>query len=425
MCIVLATGVFGAVLIAALTPMLVRHVFTIEPRMWSEARLVFFVTAAGLLAVLLRILFDGVLVGHHRIVDISAGNVLAATLKILLSIAAILSGFALVAVVIANVAVCYLHAIGLGWYTHRYFAGKIRFVATWDWEIAKQLLSLGMISTLSLFLGYVVFLYADRLIISIFLPLAMTGYYTMSFDVSSKQCFLSYSVAQAYFPVFSGKAATDAAELERSYLMATKTVASLVTGIAMLLIVFSKEILSYWLNPDVAARSSHLLVILALGMLLSCYADIPYNAIIAGAAQPLVTAKIFAVAVLLHVGGSIVLIRTLHAAGVAIAFAAAYAFVLVAFLWWISRYFIRVPLNRIWRKCFAVSWACAAGLGLSYFIVLKPLVHNLLSVAGVFVIGYLLYLGCCFFFGYSGSERERLLQIGRISCGRARSIRYR
>jgi hypothetical protein len=45
--------------------------------------------------------------------------------------------------------------------------------------------------------------------------------------------------------------------------------------------------------------------------------------------------------------------------------------------------------------------------------VLKPLVHNLLSVAGVFVIGYLLYLGCCFFFGYSGSERERLLQIGR------------
>ena len=52
---------------------------------------------------------------------------IANTLKIGLSVAAIVSGYSAPAIVAVNVLVCYLHAGGLWWYTLCHLAGSYQF----------------------------------------------------------------------------------------------------------------------------------------------------------------------------------------------------------------------------------------------------------------------------------------------------------
>lgn len=406
-------GVAGTALLLLATPLLVRHVFTIREPMQGRATLAFALTAAGLVPVLLRILFDGVLAGHHRIAFLSTGNMIANTLKVGLSVAAILSGYSVIAIIAVNVLVCYLHAAGLWLYTRYYFAGQIEISFGWDHEIARQLLALGVVSTVSWVFANVIFLYADRFLIGIFFPLSLIGYYTMAFDIASKQWYISASISQAFFPVFSGQAVTNPRDLQRSYVQATKALAVMATGVTMLLVVLGRELVTYWISPEFAANSTTVLAVLAVGILLSCYVTIPYTAIIAGGAQPSVCVRIFGVAIVLHVGASLWWLHLWGTAGVALAFVAAYGFVFVASLAWVSRNLVEISVFSLLRQCFLAPWISAAVIGGACWFWFRPLVNSLLSLALAFAFSYLAYLGLCLMTAYTSEERQQGWQIGR------------
>jgi O-antigen/teichoic acid export membrane protein len=406
-------GVVGSLLLLLLSSVLASHTFDIRVGKRSEAEAAFALTAVGLVPVLLRILFDGVLAGHHHIAFLSLTNMLANTLKIGLSVAAILTGYSLLTIITVNVIVCYVQAGILCYFTHRVFAGRIKIRFGWEHGTARQLLGLGLVSMLSWILANVIFLYADRFIIGLFFPLALIGYYTMAFDISSKQWYISNSISQAFFPVFSGKAATFDSELERSYLHASKATAVLATGVTTLLIVFGRELLTFWISPEFAVNGGAALMVLACGILLSAYISTPYTAIIAGAARPSICVKIFAVAIVLHLGLSLWWLHIWGIVGVALAFVAAYLFVFVASSWWVSKFMIKIPLLRLWWECYVVSWIAGSVSGAICWFVVRPMLHGLLSVAFAFIVGYCFYLGLCAVFAYDASEREQAFGIAR------------
>lgn len=406
MTVTVAMGLIGTALLSLLSPILVDFAFRIPFGMQREAKLAFWITGAGLLAVLLRILFDGVLAGHHRIVILNFGNLIISTLRVGLSIAAILTGYSLLAVLIINVVMSYLHAAGLLWYTRRHFAGHIKIALGWDTATARQLLALGLVSTLSFIMANIVFLYADRFIIASFLPLALTGYYTMAFDISSRQAYVSNSVASAFFPVFSGHGATSARDLEQSYLEATRTVAVGATGMAMLLAIFGRPLLTYWVNPSFGANSSSSLAVLAIASLLATYVQILYTLIIAAASQPDVCVRVFSIALALHVGASLLLLQTWKIVGVAAAFGVAYLFVFCYLLWWVNKNVVRLSVPYVLRRSFLGSWIAAIAVGIVLRLFVAPVVHNLISVLAAFGTGYLVYLGCCAMIAYNSKERD-------------------
>lgn len=406
MTVTVVMGLVGTVLLALLTPVLVHFAFRIPEGMQREAQMAFWITGLGLLAVLVRILFDGVLSGHHRIATLSLGNMIIGTLRVGLSIAAVLAGYSLIGVLIINVVMSYLHAAGLWWYTRRHFAGRINMVLGWDPATARQLLALGLVSTLSAIMANVVFLYADRFIIAVFLPLALTGYYTMAFDISSRQAYVSNSIAAAFFPVFSGHGATSVPDLERSYLQATKAMAVGATGLAMLLTVFGRPLLTYWVDPSFGANSASSLMVLAIASLLACYVQILYTVIMAASSRPGICVRVFAVAVALHVAASLVFLRFWNIVGVASAFALGYLFVFCYLLWWVSKNLVRIKVHSVLRRSFLGAWVSAAALGLALRLFVMPMVHNLPSVLVAFVAGYLLYLGCCAIVVYTRQERD-------------------
>lgn len=413
MTLTVVLGFIGTAVLLLLTPLLVRFTFRIPQVLQRESQLAFWITGLGLMGVLLRVLFDGVLAGHHLIAILNLGNVIASSLRVGLSIAAILCGYSLLSVLAVNVAVFYLHGACLWWYTRVHFHGHIRISFGWDFSTARQLLALGSAATLSALVATVIFLYTDRFVIATFLPLALTGYYTMAFDIASRQAYASNSVAASFFPVFSGCSVTSTEDLKRSYLQGTKAVAVGTTGLAMVLIVFGDLLLRYWVNPDFAIHSSSSLSVLAIACLLSCYTQIPYTMIVAASARPAVCIAVFSSAVIVHLALSIVLLRFWSIAGVAAAFLVSYLLVFCYLCLWISRNLIRISVWSLLRKSFLGAWLSALFVGTILRFAVAPAVHNLFAVLSASAIGYVLYLCCCLVTAYTSSERYYVRELLR------------
>jgi O-antigen/teichoic acid export membrane protein len=406
-------GLAGTLILVSMSSIFVQRIFRVPPAMEAEAKAAICIMALGLLPVLLRILFDGVLAGHHRIALLSAGNTISNTLKAALSIAAIVGGYSLLAVVLANVVVSYLHAIGLWLYVRRYWNDEFKIRLGWDTQIARQLLSLGIGSSISFIIGWVMFLYLDRFLIASFLAVSLVGYYSAAFDVASKQWYVAFSVAQAFFPEFSGKAVSSTRDLQRRYLQANKVVAVGASGLAMLLLVFGREFLTYWISPDFGVRAGSVMVLLSLALMLSSYVVIPYNTIIAAAARPDVCTRFFVVAMAIHLVVSILLMKLLGMIGVALAFVFAYVYVLGMVFRWVRDNLVPSPLGQIVQECFSGAWVAAVIVGFGLWFLVKPRVH---SLAGVFLAcgaGYATYLGLCALTAYTSEERSSVLQLGR------------
>lgn len=411
-------GVGGTLLLAASAPLLVDHVLKIPQHLAREARMVLWTTSLGLLPVLWRISLDGALSGHHRIAELSIGNVLANTLKAGLSIAMVLTGRSIVGVVIANVAVSYLHAIGLWFYTRHYFAGRIKVRLGWDADIARELVRLGLLTSASSFLAGILLFYFDRFVIAVFLPLAVLGYYSTAFDITSKQCYISNPIGQAFFPVFSGKSKAGAGEFEKHYFRAAKLQAVGLTGLAAMLVVLGRPLLTYWISPDIAVHSSAVLGVLTVGMLLSSYANLPYIAILAGSERPEVCPKIFAAAFAVHVVASLALVKAAGVLGVATSLLLAFAVAFLASSHWVCRNQLQnSSVIFFFKNCFGASWGVAAAVGVAWWVVIRPLLHNLWTTLAAFLSGYLLYLFGCAVFAYSTQERSYVREIGRRLVG--------
>ena len=411
-------GAVGTGFLALATPVLVDRVLKVPPPLTTEARLVLRATSLGLLPVLLRITFDGALAGHHRITDLSVGNMLANTLKAGLSVGAVLTGRSIVGVVMANVCVSYLHALGLWLYTRQYFAGRVKIRLGWNLKIARELVRLGLVSTAASFIASILLLYFDRFVIGVFLPLAALGYYSTAFDVTSKQCYISSPIGQAFFPVFSGKSTAGSAEFEKHYLHATKLQAVGLTGLAAMLIVLGRPLLTYWISPDIAFHSATVMAVLTVGMLLSSYATLPYIAIIAGSTRPGVCLKIFAASFGVHAFFSILLVRVAGTLGVAAALVMAFSAAFLGSCYWVSKNLLQhTSLLFFLKHGFLATWVLAIVMGVAWWFLVRPLLHGLWATLVAFFSGYVLYLVGCAIFAYSTNERNYACEIGRKAFG--------
>ncbi|HYM79480.1 MAG TPA: oligosaccharide flippase family protein [Candidatus Dormibacteraeota bacterium] len=410
-------GIAGTLLLAATAPFLVEHILRVPRNLAQEARVVLWATSLGLLPVLWRISLDGALSGHHRIAELSVGNVLANTLKAGLSIAAVMTGRSIVGVVIANVGVSYLHALGLWLYTRRYFAGRVKIRLGWDTQIARELVRLGLLTSASSFLAGILLFYFDRFVIAVFLPLATLGYYSTAFDITSKQCYISNPIGQAFFPVFSGKSKAGAADFEKHYFQATKIQAVGLTGLAGMLIVLARPLLTYWISPEIARNSSTVMVVLTLGMLLSSYANLPYIAILVGSESPDVCPKIFGAAFAVHVLFSLVFVKVAGVLGVAVSLLLAFAVAFLLSSYWVSRKLLPHSLFFFFKNCFGAAWAVAAVVGVGWWLFVRPMLHGLGTTIAAFLSGYVFYLVGCGIFSYSGTERVAVQRLGRRVLG--------
>ncbi|RYD71940.1 MAG: hypothetical protein EOP53_22795 [Sphingobacteriales bacterium] len=138
------------------------------------------------------------------------------------------------------------------------------------WKFAAGMTAIGLTSVL--------LTQADKIILSRLLSLQDFGFYTFAFTVGSISYMIVGPVSQSYFPRFSMLLAKgDIDELKRVYHQGCKLVTLLVLPFAILLALFSKEILLIWTqNQNTVNNTWQLTSFVTLAVALHCLMFIPY-----------------------------------------------------------------------------------------------------------------------------------------------------
>ncbi|MGH9592195.1 MAG: polysaccharide biosynthesis C-terminal domain-containing protein, partial [Bryobacteraceae bacterium] len=354
----------------------------------------------------LRILLDGVLVGHHRIPQLSGVNAIFSSMKVVAGLIIALAGRPIQVLVLAYASLAYLQALALAWLCVRGTLPLAHLSVGWHRSTASKLFKLGLLSTLGNSTGYLL-LYVDRWLLGVLLPIEVVGLYSVTFDIASKQWYLANSISQAYFPVFSQYSKVRAS-LTRNYVDALKLSSLLGTGAGFALAVFQRPLLASWIDPHFAASAAVMGAVLSFALMVACYTNIPLTALLTACERPDVIAWLYTAGIVVHVALSLALIPVLGGVAVAAGFAAGYLLVLGGASVWLAKRSLDVTFACSLRKCFAGPWAAAMLTIIPVGVWLGPRLSNLPSVLTAMLALYGTYLGAAWQLTYSPGERSAL-----------------
>ena len=128
----------------------------------------------------------------------------------------------------------------------------------------------------------------DRFIIGSLLSVGMATYYVIPQEMLTKLLIIPMGLQQAIFPAFSGVSRTEAALLYRK---SADTILLLMLPLALLVLLFAREVLTLWMGPAFASKSFHVLEWLSTGILINSVAHVP-SSMIQAIGRPEVNAKI-------------------------------------------------------------------------------------------------------------------------------------
>ncbi len=316
------SAVFGSavgLLIVVTRGYVVTELFHVSDAMSAEARTSLVIAAVGIPFMLAQGILRGVQIAYQRF-DLANGFQ-AATGAIQWVGSSLLVAFAgggvrevvLLTVVSRVLAVAASLAVLPGM-----MPGAYRNVRVWDRSHARTLLSFGGWVSLTQVLAPL-FTYVDRLMIASFMALTSVAYYTVPQESVNRLIILPMSLTTALYPVLSGWS-TGMPGSEKAgamYTRAVKYVAALILPVAVVLFVFSREILRLWMGEEFSAHGSLPLQILLVGLFFNAVSQIPVTALHANG-RPDLPAKFNLVELPFMIGLNLLLIPLLGIAGAAI-----------------------------------------------------------------------------------------------------------
>jgi len=127
-----------------------------------------------------------------------------------------------------------------------------------------------------------VFLYGDRYILSVNGDLGQVAYFLAPFDVLARISFVYGSIGAVFFPVFSQLYSTKQySELVRMVCTSYWLIFSIVGFAIFIVILFSGDLLGFWLGEDFKNNSVSIVNLLGLGIFFTGLSTVPSRALIA------------------------------------------------------------------------------------------------------------------------------------------------
>jgi O-antigen/teichoic acid export membrane protein len=310
-------GIISSLVCMILVPFLVEQVLHIPLYLKNEAKNVFFIMAAYLPIGFITGTLRGILSAAQRFKLINTIKIPAASLIYLIPAIALTANLNLPQIVLILV----LAQLGAA-LVHLAFCLKLfpilRNQFRIDRSLIRPLLNYGGWVTVTSVVGPVL-TYLDRFLIGSLITVAAVSYYTAPYEVVSRLWILSGSLLMTVFPAFSALwGGQKINELERLFVRSTKYVLLVTSFIVLFLIFFAQEILRIWLGAEFAEKSSLVLQILSLSMLISAVSQVPYT-LIQGVGRPDLTAKLHMLEIPLYVVIAWLLIHKIGIEGAAIA----------------------------------------------------------------------------------------------------------
>jgi O-antigen/teichoic acid export membrane protein len=309
-------GLFGAGLAAIGTPLLVTRVLKVPIALQAETQRAFYALAASIPMVILTAGLRGVLEARHRF-ELSNGLRIPLSLLMLLVPLAVLPfghdlGLIIGLLLFVRVAATAVHA----YYVSRVIPGVfVRPVL--ERHILRPVLSLGSWITVS---GVISALLAtlDRFVIGAAASLSAVTYYTAPYEAVTKMWMLPTAISGALFPEFAATFQRDKDRGARLYRRGVVALLLILFPITLAIVAGARVGLRLWLGPAFADRSTIVLQVLAVGVLINSIAYVPFT-MIQGVGKPELAARLHLIELVPFVALLWVLIGRFGITGAAIA----------------------------------------------------------------------------------------------------------
>jgi O-antigen/teichoic acid export membrane protein len=351
-------GVVGALILVAITPLLVERLLNIPPGLIGEAKATFYLLALAIPVVLVSGSFSGMLEAKQRFDLVNAVRIPSSISTYLLTLVGLLLGFELPGIVALILGVRFGALSALVALALRVFPKVGKFSASF--ALFPRLFAYGGWVTISNVV-IPIFVYLDRFLIGSILTLSAVAYYTAPYDVITRLLILPASIASVLFPAFSTLASSgDRDKLNVSVMRSTKYLLTAMIPPAVVFLIYAEDILRIWLGNDFAIESASVFRLLSVAVLLNAIGYIPF-ALIQGIGRPDVVAKYHLIELPIYAGVAFFLITQLGITGAALAWC-------LRMVWTIPIFFVictkiaGVRLKALSENRTSRSLAVAAGL---------------------------------------------------------------
>jgi len=119
--------------------------------------------------------------------------------------------------------------------------------------------------------------YIDRFVIGGTLSAAAVAHYATPHEMVTKLSILPGALTAVLFPRFSAQIAQGDGGARRVYRLSLFALAATLLPVAIVLTMWSKPLLAWWIDPEFAEHSAPVLAILVWGMVATCMAMIPFT----------------------------------------------------------------------------------------------------------------------------------------------------
>lgn len=305
-----------AILIAATVAYLSPVLFNIPATYIDDTRIVLIVGGVTLAVTLLGAVFGGIIAGLQRF-DIGSGLEIAVTaVRTIAVVTALLQGYGLVALAVVHLAASALNGF-MAWLIVRrlYPELRVRLRAVQRAHV-RAILSFSVFLSAIHILGALIY-YANVFVISVFLPVGLVTYYAIAGNLSDYARQVASSISTLMTPRVSALVSAGGKGVGED-ILAVARVATLVTApIAAVFFVRGESFIDLWMGPEYGPASGEILRILAFITLLYGARSVAVASII-GANKHRALIPALAAEAISNLVLSILLVRPLGLAGVAL-----------------------------------------------------------------------------------------------------------
>lgn len=287
--LMVAMGILGAIVLALLSPVLVRNLLKTPPTLQLETTRAFYLLSLSVPFVISTAGFRGVLEARQKfgiinVVRIPMGIATFAAPLLVLPWSKNLT--ALVGILVAMRI--------LFWLVYTFLALRdipiLLHKIVMDTHLLPMLFSFGAWMTVSNIVSPIM-AYLDRFLVGMMLSLTAVAYYATPFEIATKMSILPMAIVGVLFPAFSTALVADRKHVGKLFQRAVKYVVLALLPLTLLIVLFAQNCLNIWLGSTFASHSTRVLQILAIGVLVNGMAALPF-ALVQGAGRADITGKL-------------------------------------------------------------------------------------------------------------------------------------
>lgn len=398
-------GALGAALLAASTNILVTKVLNISSDSVNVAALALYLSTLGFLINMPLNVFGTIPKALQRFDLLNRANLVIGTSQTIFTILLLYGGFHLLAIVVLNVIMSILGSL-IYMTISKKLLPTLSLKPVFDYNLFRKLLGFTGYEASSRAL-FIASSQINKFFIGVFLPISLLTFYTIPYGLINRISGILVTITSAIFPAFSEfDSLNQRQSLLELYFRATRYVMAGMLFLMPFVIIYSYDLLRFWISPDFAAKGGIVMQFLAFGGLMSS-TGWTSTALAQGLNRPDLPAKAGLIQAFMNAILCLILIPTWGIAGAGLAWAIHNTVVTPIFIHAVNRT-IRVSSIELFIGSFAKPLLVAAIISM-LGLFMKPFVTNIMSLIIVMILCSLIYILLAWLLVLDSKDKEVIM----------------